>query len=371
MSRPSLERIFEMVRKELLQVFRDRRMLGLLLVAPVLQLVVFGYAVTTDYRQTATFVVDHDQSSASRELLRSFTAAGYFRRVGSSQDPAALVSALDHGTAILGIEIPPGFAADLESGRGVEIQLLFDGTNSNLATVTRGYAESIVSSFGAAALSRPRAPAVELRERAWFNPDLSSRDYNVPAVIGAVIMLVCLLLTSLAVVREREVGTLEQLMVSPLRPVELVAGKALPFALIGLADLVLVTGIALLWFRVPLRGNPAHLLLGSLFYLMAGLGMGLLISTISKTQQEAFLTSFLVFMPTLLLSGFMFPISSMPQPFQWLTLVNPMRHYLEVVRGVFLKGAGFSALWHQYLALFVMGVGFLWLAASRFDKRAS
>ena len=375
MSGGGFERVYQLVRKEFLQVFRDPRMLGLLLVAPVLQLVVFGYAVTTDYRQTAAYVVDHDRTSASRELIEAFTASEQFLVVGRSQRPADLVAALDHGTAILGIEIPPGFAADLESGRRVELQLLFDGTNSNLATVARGYAESIVSAFGAQALSRrtSRSPplAVELSERAWFNADLSSRDYNVPAVIGAVIMLVCLLLTSLAVVREREVGTLEQLMVSPLRPVELVAGKTIPFAVIGLVDLVLVTAIARFWFQVPFRGAPLQLLLGSLLYLMAGLGMGLLISTISKTQQEAFLTSFLVFMPTLLLSGFMFPISSMPEPFQWLTLINPMRHYLEIVRGIFLKGAGIDALWPQFLALLAMGVGLLWLAASRFQKRAT
>ncbi len=371
MSPGSLERVYEMVRKEFLQVFRDPRMLALLLVAPVLQLVVFGYAVTTDYRQTAAFVVDHDRTSTSRELVEAFTASGYFLVVGRSQRPEDLVTALDHGTAALGIEIPSGFAADLAGGRRVELQLLLDGTNSNLATVVRGYAESLVASFGARMVSRPPIVAVELRERAWFNPDLNSQDYNVPAVIGAVIMLVCLLLTSLAVVREREVGTLEQLMVSPLRPVELVAGKTIPFAIIGLVDLVLVTGIALFWFQVPFRGAPIELLLGSLLYLMAGLGMGLLISTISKTQQEAFLTSFLVFMPTLLLSGFMFPISSMPEPFQWLTLVNPMRHYLEVVRGIFLKGAGIEALWPQFLALFAMGIGLLWLAAGRFRKRAA
>lgn len=370
-TRRSLERIAEMVRKEFLQIFRDPRLRWLLFIAPIIQLVVFGYAVTTDYRRTATYLVDHDRSSASRELVEALTSSGYFRLVGASQRSADLVRALDHGEAVMGVEIPPGFADHLHAGKGTKVQLLFDGTNSNLATVARGYAESIVRSWGSAAAGgdAPSLP-VELRERAWFNPDLDSRDYNVPAVIGAIILLVCLLLTSLAVVREREIGTLEQLMVSPLSPGELIAGKTIPFAIIGLADLLLVTGIALVWFEVPFAGSFWVLLLASLLYLLSGLGVGLLISTVSQTQQEAFMASFLVFMPAILLSGFMFPVSSMPELFQWLTLLNPMRHYLEIVRGVFLKGPALSAVAPQLAFLLIMGVGILWLAASRFQKQA-
>ena len=222
--------------------------------------------------------------------------------------------------------------------------------------------------FGVSTLAVPVAPAVELRERAWFNPALLSQDYNVPAVIGTIMFLVCLLLTSLAVVREREIGTLEQLMVSPLRPLELIAGKTIPFAVIGLVDLAMVTLLALLWFGVPFRGSPLLLLAGSVLYLLSGLGIGLFISTVSRTQQEAFLASFLVYMPAVLLSGFMFPVSSMPPVFQTLTLLNPVRHYLEIVRAVFLKGAGPAALWPQLVTLLVMGIGILSFAASRFRK---
>jgi ABC-2 type transport system permease protein len=203
-----------------------------------------------------------------------------------------------------------------------------------------------------------------LRDRAWFNPALVSQDYNVPAVVGGIIMIVALLLTSLAIVRERELGTLEQLMVSPLRPGELMAGKTIPFAIIGLIDLALVFAIAFLWFQVPFRGSALLLIVASLLYLLSALGIGLFISTISKTQQEAFMASFLVYMPTILLSGFMFPVSSMPDVFQWLTLFNPMRHYLEIVRTIFLKGAGLEALWVQYLALTLMGAGILSFAAA-------
>lgn len=349
-------RVFEMVRKEFRQIFRDPRLRGVIFVAPIIQLLAFGYAVSTDVRNVSTLVVDHDRSRASRELVEAFTASGYFRVLGYAERPADIVRALDHGEAVLGIVIPPGF----ERGSS-QVQLLFDGTNSNLANVARGYAERIVLSQA----DLPPAP-VDLRSRAWFNPGLESRDYNVPAVIGALLMLICLLLTSLAVVREREIGTLEQLLVSPLRPGELILGKSLPFALIGLVDLGLVVTVALLWFRIPFRGSPLLLVLGTVLFLFSALGLGLLISSISNTQQEAFMSAFLVFLPAILLSGFMFPVSSMPRGFQALTLLNPLRHYLEIVRALFLKGAGIEALWRQLLALLGMGTGLLWLASRRF-----
>ena len=365
----SPERVFEMVRKEFRQIFRDPRLKRVIFVAPVIQLLVFGYAVSTDVRNTKTLVVDGDRGRASRELVEAFTASGYFRIVAVSDRPADLVRALDHGDAALGILIPPGFSRDLMQGRA-QVQLLFDGTNSNTATVARGYAERIVQTFGQRRMpaAGQAVPAVDLRSRAWFNPDLESRDYNVPAVVGALLLLLCLLLTSLAVVREREIGTLEQLLVSPLEPGELILGKTLPFALIGLVDLVLVTAIALFWFGVPFRGSYLLLLAASILFIFSALGLGLLISTISNTQQEAFMAAFLVFLPAILLSGFMFPVSSMPKIFQLITLLNPLRHYLEIVRALFLKGAGPGALWHQLLALLAMGTGLLWLAARRFQR---
>jgi ABC-2 type transport system permease protein len=365
----SAERVFEMVRKEFRQIFRDPRLRRLIFMAPVIQLIMFGYAVSTDVRNTATFVVDHDKTQTSWQLVEAFTASGYFRVVGTSDRPSDLVRALDRGDAIVGVQIPIGFADDIRSGRTAQVQLLFDGTNSNLATVAKGYAERIIQSFGASFVRGAQPVTVELRERAWFNPALVSQDYNVPAVVGGIIMIVALLLTSLAIVRERELGTLEQLMVSPLTATELMAGKTIPFAVIGLIDLALVFAIAFLWFQIPFRGSALLLLLASVLYLLSALGIGLFISTISKTQQEAFMASFLVYMPTILLSGFMFPVSSMPDVFQWLTLLNPMRHYLEIVRTIFLKGAGLEALWLQYAALTVMGGGILSFAAARFQKR--
>jgi ABC-2 type transport system permease protein len=368
-------RVAEMVRKEFLQIFRDPRLSRLIFIAPVVQLLAFGYAVSTDVRHTKTFVVDHDRTAVSRGLIDAFASSGYFDVVGRSDRTEDIVKVLDHGRATVGIVIPAGFAADVAGPQGGSVQILLDGTNSNTATVVQGYAGRIVEAYGARvgpragpATAQASGPPIDLRERAWFNPDLSSRDYNVPAVVGSLIMLVCLLLTSLAVVREREIGTLEQLMVSPLRPVELIAGKTIPFALVGLADVVLVTTVAILWFHVPFRGSLLLLFAATVLYILSGLGIGLLVSTNSATQQEAFMGTFLFFMPAILLSGFMFPVSSMPAIFQWITLIDPVRHYLVIVRGLFLKGAGLDALWPQYLALLAIGVGVLAFAVTRFRK---
>lgn len=370
-------RIAGLVKKELLQIRRDPRLWRILVIAPIIQLMVFGYAVSTDVRHTATFLVDQDRSRDSRELVEAFTAAGYFEVVGLSDSPRDLVAALDGGEATVGLVIPPGFAAAL-ARRAATVQLLVDGTNSNVATVALGYAEGILTAFGveraglaggaAGTTPMPGGP-VALQERAWYNPSLESRNYNVPAVVGTLMMLVALLLTALAIVREREIGTLEQLMVSPLSPGELIAGKTIPFALIALFDLALVTTVAILWFGVPFRGSFPVLLLASLLFLLPALGTGLLISTVSATQQEAFLTTFLTFMPTILLSGFLFPVSAMPRVFQWIALANPLTHYLEIVRGVFLKGTGLAVLWPQHLALLGLGTLLLALAARRFEKR--
>jgi drug efflux transport system permease protein len=367
-NREAFIRVAEMVRKEFLQVFRDSRMTRMIFIAPMIQLLMFGYAVSTDVRETRTFLVDHDHSVVSRRLADALTASHYFRMVGRSERDRDAVEALDGGRAIMAVVIPRDFSKTIARGASADVQLLFDGTQSNTAIVARGYAERIVQDFGVGLRDVPLPAGVALRERAWFNPDLSSRDYNVPAVVGSLVLLVCLLLTALAVVREREIGTLEQLMVSPLRPIEMILGKSIPFAMIGMFDLTLVTGLAIAWFRVPFQGNFLWLLLAGLLYLLSALGIGLLISTISATQQEAFMSSFLFFMPALLLSGFMFPISSMPAAMRWITAFNPVTHFLVIVRGLFLKGAGLDALWPNFLALLVMGVVLLGFASTRFRK---
>lgn len=368
MMRERLERALAIAGKELIGLRRDPKLLRLVFVSPIIQLVVFGYAVSTDVRHTRTFVVDHDRTAESRALVESMTSSGYFRVVGRSDRPRDLVAALDHGRAVVGLQVPAGYAADLRAPGGAQVQILVDGTNSNVATVALGYAEQIVRTHGLARAAVEFRPPVDVRERAWYNPALLSRVFNVPAVIGTIMLLISLLLTALAVVRERELGTLDQLMVSPVTPTELIVGKTLPFALIALFDMALITGIALTWFRVPFTGSAPLLLLAACLFLLSSLGLGLLISTVSSTQQEAFLATFMLFMPVMLLSGFMFPVSSMPEAFQWLTLLNPLRHYLEIVRAVFLKAASLEALWVQFTALFLMGVALMALASSRFRK---
>lgn len=370
------ERLRQMMRKEFRQTLRDPRSARILFIAPVIQLLLFGYAVNTDVRNTRTFVVDRDRTSESRQLVDAITASGYFRIVGRGDRSADLVDALDHGSVILGVEIPLGFAADLAAGRRTSVQLLVDGSTANTANVALGYATQIVSRFGlqrgrdivARAGPMPVLAGVDFRARAWYNPNLESRVYNVPAVMGTIVMMMSLLLTSLAVVREREIGTLEQLMVSPLTPAELILGKTLPVVLIALAQLVLVTAVALLWFGIPFRGSFLLLAVAGLCYILSGLGIGLLISTISGTQQEAFMTMFFFFLPAIMLSGFMFPIQNMPPLLQFLTLLDPIRHFLEIVRGVFLRGAGWEVLYRQIVVLFLMGVTVLWFSTTRFRK---
>jgi ABC-2 type transport system permease protein len=361
-----------MVAKELRQLFRDPRTKRVIFVAPIIQLVLFGYAVNTDVRNVATALVDHDRTPESRELVDALTASGYFRVVLTSDRSDALGEALDAGDALVAIEIPRGYGRDLGAGRSPPVQLLLDGTNSNTATVALGYATRIVANLGSrvAAASTAAAgsplPRIDLRARAWFNPSLESRVYNVPAVIGVIVLLMCLLLTALAVVREREVGTLEQLLVSPLTATELILGKTIPVAGIALVQLTLVTSVALLWFGIPLRGPVPTLVLAAALFILAGLSLGLLISTISATQQEAFLSMFLFLLPAIILSGFLYPIDAMPVFFQHLTLVNPLRHFLEIVRGIFLRGAGLGELWAQFTVLGTMAATGLGVATWRF-----
>jgi ABC-2 type transport system permease protein len=374
--RIAVARVRQLLLKEFRQMLRDPKAKRLLFIAPIMQLLIFGYAATTDVRNVKTYVVDFDRTADSRQLVDALTASGYFRVAGRGERPAALIDALDHGDVLLGVEIPRDFAADLAAGRGASVQLLVDGSQANTANVALGYATRIVARFGLvrgaeiaarAGAARPAA-GVDFRTRAWYNPDLASRVYNVPAVMGTIVMLMSLMLTSLAVVREREIGTLEQLMVSPLTPTELIIGKTLPAVAVAFMDMVLVTTVALLWFGIPFRGSVLVLAVASVFYIICGLGVGLLLSTMSSTQQEAFMSMFFFFFPALILSGFMFPVENMPLAIQYVTLLDPIRHFLVIVRGVFLRGAGWGVLYPQLLTLLAMGGAVLWVATTRFHK---
>lgn len=367
----SLLRVRVLIQKELRQLFRDPKTKRLIFAAPIIQLLLFGYAVNTDVRNVATVVVDQDRTAESRLLLETITASGYFQIVEAGEDPEIIEKALDGGSAVIGIQIPPDFSADIKAGKAATAQILIDGTNSNTATVAQGYAGRIVQDYAvgqAAAQGVTQQGGIDLRARAWYNADLSSRVYNVPGVVGLLLILMALLLTSLAVVRERELGTLEQLMVSPITPTELIVGKTVPVLIICLVDLALITTIAIVWFDIPLRGSVTALILASFLYILAGLGVGLIVSTISKTQQEAFLTMFLFLLPGIILSGFMYPVDTMPEIFQQLTHLNPIRYFMEVVRGIFLKGHGVGDLWVHYLVLTGMAVVLVFGASKRFKK---
>lgn len=370
------ERILQMLKKEFIQTFRDPRMKAVIFAMPVVQTLVFGYAVTTDIRQIPTAVYDQDRTVQSRELISRFSGSGYFDLVARVEDHRQIDSLLDRGEVKAVLHLDNGFAADLETGRPAPMQILVDGSDSNTAGKILAYAGHIVEDFGEQVLLRRLARRtgqttelpVELETRAWFNPNLESRNYYVPGVIALIVMLITLMLSSMAVVREKEIGTIEQIMVTPITQAEFILGKTLPFAVIGFIDVFLITAVAVFWFDIPLRGNLLLLLGATALYLMSTLGIGLLISTLSRTQQQAMMSTFFFYFPAVLLSGFMFPIANMPPVIQWLTYLNPLRYFLVIVRGIFLKGVGPTVLWSQMAALALLGAAMLTLAMLRFRK---
>ncbi len=372
-----VERLRRMLVKEFLQLLRDPRMRFVVFVVPVIQTLVFGYAVNMDVRDYPAVVVDLDRSPRSRALLSGMTASGAFRFVMDTRDMEAAAGMLDRGDAGAIFRVDPGFGGDVEAGRPGKLQMIIDGSDANSARIAIDYASRIVARHAAELRSRSGgAPArrpggIVLVPRAAFNPNLESRKGFVPGVIAMVVMLLTLMLTSMAIVREKEIGTIEQILVSPISPTEFILGKTIPFAIIGYIDVVIVALVAVFWFDVPMRGSIPILFLGTTCFFLCTLGIGLLISTVSRTQQQAMLTVFLVYFPAILLSGFMFPIANMPPFARVLTLADPLRYYLVIVRSIFLKGAGMAILWPQIAALFGMGIATLAFAVSRFRKTSA
>jgi ABC-2 type transport system permease protein len=371
------ERIKHMLIKEFIQIFRDPKMRGVIFLMPIIQVLVFGYAVTTDVKQVPTAVHDLDNSVASRELVGRFVKSGYFDMIEYVDTEDRARELVDRGEAQAVLRINHGFENDLRAARTPQLQVIVDGTDSNTAGIVLDYSSKIVGQFSEKVLVTQltqssgsiRGPGrVEVETRAWFNENLESRNFYVPGVIAIIVMLITLMLTSMAVVRETEIGTIEQIMVTPITPKEFILGKTVPFALIGFADVVLITVIGVFWFEVPIRGNLLLLFFATALYLMTTLGMGLFISTVSRTQQQAMMSTFFFYFPAVLLSGFMFPIANMPEVVQWLTYLNPLRYFLVIIRGIFLKGISHEILWPQMAALAVMGVITLWLASRRFRK---
>ena len=374
------ERLKAMLVKEFIQVLRDPRMRFVVFVIPVVQTVIFGYAVNTDVRHVAIAVYDLDNSSQSRELADRFVKSGYFdlhERVYLETRARQLI---DRGEVKAVLRMNRGFGERVAGGRGAPVQLILDGTDSNTAGIALDYAAKIVASYSAQlqmeTASRTAGRQVDLRgvqlsSRAWYNENLESRNFFVPAVITNIVFIITMLLSSMAVVREKEIGTIEQVIVTPIGRGEFILGKTIPFVLIGFLDVALISVIAVFWFEVPLRGSILLLFSATALFLMSSLGIGLLISTVSRTQQQAMMSAFFVIFPAMLLSGFAFPIESMPQAVQWITYLNPMRFFLVIIRAIFQKGVGLDILWPQLLALLVIGVTILSCAVLRFKKTLS
>lgn len=370
-------RMKQMIIKEFIQVFRDKRTRFILIGPPIVQMLIFGYAATYEIRHVPTVVVDFDHSQESRELISRFTSSPYFN-VQQLTDSRQLGDLIDRGNATVGLEIHAGFAQSLRKGQTAPLQVIVDATNSNTALIASGYISQIALGF-AQDYQRDRIfriapqllevmPTVELAPRPWYNPDLRSRWFFIPGIIGSLTLVLVITLTAFGVVREREIGTLEQIMVTPIRPAEFILSKTLPFFLIGLFDVSLIAVVGSLWFQVPFRGHISVLLAGSVLFLLCMLGTGLLISTISATQQQAMVTAFFFIMPAVTFSGFGFPISTMPQWLQYMTYAIPLRYFLIVLRGTYLKGVGMNILWPQMAAIAALGLGLLSVAILRFRK---
>jgi ABC-2 type transport system permease protein len=373
-----LSRLKQMLIKEFIQVFRDKRTRFVLFIPPLIQLLIFGYAATYEIRHVPVAVVDYDQTQESRDFISRLSSSPYFDVRYQLSRSDELHKLIDDGKTTIAIQINSGFAQDLGKGVTAPVQVIVDATNSNTALIALGYLNQITQRFASEyqrerlQLTSPqmlqRIPSVELEQRPFYNVGLHSRWFFVPGIIGSLTMVVVITLTAFAIVREREIGTLEQLMVTPIRPFEFILGKTIPFFLIGLADVALIATLGTLWFKIPFRGSLGVFLLGTVLFMVCMLGIGLFISTISSTQQQAMVTAFFVIMPSIVFSGFGFPISTMPQWLQWATYATPLRYFLVVLRGIYLKGIGLDVLWPQMAGMALLGSSLLILSVLRFHK---
>jgi ABC-2 type transport system permease protein len=368
-----VRKVLALMWKEVLELRQDPRTFPLVFMAPIIQLTLLGYAATTDVNDVPTVVVDADRSTASRALITRFAASPYFSIIGYLDSTAGIDAPLYAGDAWLALTIPSGYGASLARGTPAVVQVIADGSDANSSNIALGYARGLIAGYAeellAARAGSDAGGRLRADVRVWFNPQLESRMFMIPGVLALVLLVVTTMLTSMAIVRERELGTLEQLNVTPLLRWELIAGKLAPYAVIGLIDVVLVLVVAISWFEVPARGSLSLLVGLSLLYILNTLALGLLVSTVSETQQQAMMTAaFFVMMPMVYLSGFVFPIENMPAAIQPVSYVIPMRYYLVIVRGILLKGVGIDVLWPDALGLFALGAVILSLATLRSRK---
>jgi len=370
----SFRRLRHVIRKEFLELRQDPRLFVLVVLAPILQLVMLGYAATTDVKNIPLVVVDQDRTTESRDLIARFAASSNFVVVDALPNPDGIDAFLDEGRAWMAMVIPSDYGERIRGGQAATVQVVADGTDANSTNVALGYASRLVAGYARELVARsgsgPARPLIGAEIRVWFNPQLESRHFMIPGILALVLLVVTTNLSSMAVVREKEIGTLEQLNVTPIARWELIAGKLLPYALLGMVDVLIVVAVAVGWFEVPLRGSLALLLVLCLVYLLSTLGLGLFVSTISATQQQAMMTSsFFFLIPMVFLSGFVFPVENMPAAIQPVTYLIPLKYFLEILRGIFLKGVGLEVLWKDALLLLAWGIGILTLATLRSRKR--
>ncbi len=372
------DRIIAILKKEFLQVFRDPRMRVVIFISPLIQVFIFGYAATMDITHVPIAVYDIDNTKESRALIHDFSYSQYFDIKHYARDEAEVNTLIDQTRVLAVVKFNKGFSRDLVGNNPAEVQLVVDGTDSNAASIILGYAGSVIENYNLRILrersqvylgGEHNVPYVDLRDRRWFNENLESRNYYLPGVIVLIVTIMSLLLSAMAIVREKEIGTMEQLMVSPIKSFELIIGKILPFGVIAVVQVTLITMVGFFWFQVPLRGSVLLLFICTILYLLTTLGAGLFLSTICSTQQEAMMSVFFFNFPATLLSGFAYPIANMPQAIQYITYLNPQRYYLTIVRYIFLKGVGIGVLWDEMLALLVIGIIVITMSSLRFQKR--
>jgi len=368
-------RLLSIARKELLHIFRDPRTLAIMFLMPVVQLLLLGYAATTDVKHLATAVLDHDRSARSRALIEAYRASGYFDIVRYVENEQELAQTVDSGAARAALLIPAGYELALSRGEKVQVGFVIDGSDPNVATTALAAAQGVGQSQSVEIVRQAMGgrlesvPGIEVRPRVWYNPEMDSSNFMIPGLVGMILQMLTMLFTAIALVREREQGTIEQLIVTPIRPLELILGKVTPYVVIAFLDLLAILAIGVFWFGVPIHGSVPLLLGLSCLFLLTSLGLGLLISTISKTQQEAMMLTFFVMLPSIFLSGYFFPVDAMPPFLQYVSKVIPLTYILVIVRGIILKGVGLEVLAGDAMALGVFGTMMLTLAAAHFKKR--
>lgn len=369
----NFKRAMAVTKKEFFQIKRDKRTIGIILLMPIMQLLLFGYAASTNVDHIPTVVYNNDIGVESRELMDSFTNSQYFdfNYFATSMDDIQYY--IDNGYAKAGLIIPPNYSEDIKSGKTTQIQLLIDGTDPTTAQTILQSAGAVVQSKSVEIISETYGTTMpqplDLRSRVWYNPEMSSINFNVPGLIGVILQTVTLMLTSFTIVRERENGTMEQLIVTPISKGELMVGKVIPYVVIGFVDIVLTLALTVFWFKVSIAGSLNLLLLFSIVFLFGALGIGLLISTVSKNQLQAMQMSMFMIMPNVLLSGYMFPVEAMPQAVQVISKFFPLTYFITVLRGIILKGNSFSSLKNEFIILSIFGVAVIGLATFKFKKK--